>query len=39
MPTIKICQKRFNQLMGQEWTLEKLEELGFEYGIEIEDDV
>lgn len=38
MPTIKIGKQRFNKLMGQEFTLEKLEDLGFEYGIEVEDD-
>lgn len=36
MPTIRISKKRFSELMGMEFTFEKLEELGFEYGIEIE---
>lgn len=38
MPTIKISKDRFNKLMGEEFTLQKLEDLGFEYGIEIEED-
>jgi phenylalanyl-tRNA synthetase beta chain len=38
MPTIKIAKKRFNELMGIDFTFEKLEDLGFEYGIEIEED-
>lgn len=35
MPTIKIAKQRFNKLMGEEFTLGKLEDLGFEYGIEV----
>lgn len=39
MPTLKIEKSRFHSLMDQEYTLQSLEDLGFEFGIEVEDEV
>jgi len=33
MPSFRIEKQRFNKLMEEEFTLDKLERLGFEYGI------
>ena len=38
MPNIKIQRSRFFQLMGQEYSKDHLDKLGFEFGIEIEED-
>jgi hypothetical protein len=35
MPNLKIEQERFDELMGQKYTFHQLDELGFEFGIEI----
>jgi hypothetical protein len=39
MPTLKIEKTRFHTLMGQDYTLEQLEDIGFEFGIEVEDEI
>ena len=38
MPNIKIERERFYELMGQKYEFEWLDDLGFEFGIEIEED-
>lgn len=38
MPNIKIEKQRFFELMGKEYQFEWLDDLGFEFGIEIEQD-
>lgn len=38
MPNIKIEQERFFELMGERYTFEWLDDLGFEFGIEVEED-
>lgn len=38
MPNIKIERERFFELMGQRYTFQWLDNLGFEFGIEIEED-
>ncbi len=38
MPNLKIEKARFFELMGQEYEFEWLDKLGFEFGIEIEED-
>ena len=35
MPNLKIEQERFDELMGKKYTFEQLDELGFEFGIEV----
>ncbi len=37
MPNLKIEQERFDELMGKKYTFEQLDELGFEFGIEVEE--
>ena len=39
MPNLKIEKKLFNELMGKNYTFEELDDLGFEFGIEVEEDV
>lgn len=38
MPNIKIERSRFFELMGQQYDFKWLDDLGFEFGIEIEED-
>lgn len=38
MPVVKILRQNFDKMMGKERTFEELDELGFEFGIEIEKD-
>ena len=39
MPHLKIEQCRFDELMGKKYTFEQLDELGFEFGIEVEEAI
>jgi hypothetical protein len=39
MPNIKIEKSRFHSLMNREFTFDELEALGFEFGIEIEEEI
>ena len=38
MPNLKVEKDAFHQLMGKEYKFEELEDLGFEFGIEVEED-
>lgn len=38
MPNLKIEKKVFEELMGKHYEFEQLDNLGFEFGIEIEED-
>ncbi len=38
MPNLKLKTARFEELMGKKYTFEELEKLGFEFGVEIEQD-
>lgn len=37
MPNLKIDKKVFDEIMGKEYSFEWLDNLGFEFGIEIEE--
>jgi hypothetical protein len=39
MPNLKIEQDRFDELMGKKYTFEQLDDLGFEFGIEVEEAI
>ena len=39
MPNLKIEKELFKELMGREFTFQELDEFGFEFGIEVEEDV
>lgn len=39
MPTLKIEKSRFHTLMKQDYTLQQLEDIGFEFGIEVEEEI
>lgn len=38
MPTISICKKHFNKLVGETFTFKQLEEICFDFGLEAEED-
>lgn len=38
MPNLRLKQSRFFELMGRNYDFEELDKLGFEFGIEIEED-
>lgn len=39
MPNLKIDKKVFEEMMGKQYKFEELDDLGFEFGIEIEESV
>lgn len=39
MPHLKIEQERFDELMGKKYSFEQLDDLGFEFGIEVEEAI
>ena len=38
MPNLKIDKNLFHELMNKDYTFEELDNLGFEFGIEVEED-
>lgn len=38
MPNLKVEKDTFHQLMGKQYEFQELEDLGFEFGIEVEEE-